>query len=341
MDAMDGPAHGTGEDGVGPAEPGDPMDLMASARDALAGEPAAGGAARSGRSRGVGTGEYVPDAGGPAREPWEEAVALARSLPGSVVNSVTAAQMYGMRLPEWLSAHRTIHLNRGPGHSRVRRAGVISRQCTYGGQDVVRVGGIAVTSPLRTVLDLADLLEHEELVCVLDGLLERSGRAGESRAGEGSAPIQHRPVSRAELFEFRRTHRRIQGIRAFDAAMRRARSGAASSVHTRLRLACEDYGIKGLQPGATIRNAYGEIVFRSDLAEMSAGVSIQVRHPRAGETRQRQRDQRRRRRTEHLGWAEVVVGREELERTHRIGTADVPHAVILIRRAITQQRLRA
>ncbi|WP_129661011.1 hypothetical protein [Rothia halotolerans] len=337
---MDGPAHGTGEGGLGPAEAGDPMDLMASARDALAGETVAGRAVRPGRSRGVGTGEFVPDAGEPAREPWEEAAALARALPGSVVNSVTAAQMYGMRLPEWLRAHRTIHLNRGPGHSRVRRAGVISRQCAYDGQDVVRVAGISITSPLRTVLDLADLLEHEELVCVLDGLFEQRGRAGDGRAGEGSAPIRPRPVSRAELFEFRRTHRRIRGIRAFDAAMRRARAGAASPVHTRLRLACEDYGIKGLHAGATIRNAYGEIVFRSDLAEMSAGVSIQVRHPRAGEARQRQRDQRRRRRTEHMGWAEVVVGPEELERTHRIGTADVPHAVILIRRAITQQRLR-
>ncbi|MDK3257387.1 type IV toxin-antitoxin system AbiEi family antitoxin domain-containing protein [Blastococcus capsensis] len=99
-----------------------------------------------------------------------EATLAALRLPG-VVSHQSAAVLLG--LPLWDVPLDRVHITRPPG-SRSDRSGVL---CTHVARirdhDVVDVGGMPVTDPVRTMLDLARSLPHEAAVVALDAALHR------------------------------------------------------------------------------------------------------------------------------------------------------------------------
>lgn len=94
---------------------------------------------------------------------------LPRLRPGTVVSHISAAVLHG--LPVWKVPLSWVHLSRD-----TRAGGRISRRLHVhvtglDADDVVNVGGVAVTSVARTVVDLARSLPFEQAVVTADRAL--------------------------------------------------------------------------------------------------------------------------------------------------------------------------
>jgi very-short-patch-repair endonuclease len=119
---------------------------------------------RSGWLRRVRRGAYA--VGGRPPSPWEQAVAVALLAgPGATLSHYTAAAIHGM--PVGLAddaVELTVELPRAPCFEGVR----IHRVRGLGSSDVIKVKGIRVTTPARTLVDLAGRLAPDYLARVLD-----------------------------------------------------------------------------------------------------------------------------------------------------------------------------
>ncbi len=103
---------------------------------------------------------------------WLERVrAFALVLPPDTAFShTTAARLQDLPLPPGL--HVPVHVTTDVGGRRGRRKGLVWHQRPLR-NDRELWHGLAVTTPLRTWRDLADVLDDQELVVVADVLLRR------------------------------------------------------------------------------------------------------------------------------------------------------------------------
>jgi hypothetical protein len=100
-------------------------------------------------------------------------VAAALEVPGAVVGGWSAVLLHGVdAAPERVVP---IELVVGPRHLRRVRPGKTLRQDVLGEHEVVHVDGVAVTSPVRTALDLASRADHVEGVIAVDALAHACG----------------------------------------------------------------------------------------------------------------------------------------------------------------------
>lgn len=94
---------------------------------------------------------------------------LPHLAPGWVVSDVSAAVLLG--LPIWNLPLDRVHVARdGTGGGRITR-GVHRHLAPLDPSEIVHVGGIAVTSPARTVVDTASRAPFEQAVVVADAAL--------------------------------------------------------------------------------------------------------------------------------------------------------------------------
>ncbi len=94
--------------------------------------------------------------------------AAALEVPGAVVGGWSAVTLLGVdAAPE---GGAPIELGVGPRHLRRVRPGKILRQDVLGEHEVVHVDGVAVTSPMRTALDLASRDDYIAGVIAVDAL---------------------------------------------------------------------------------------------------------------------------------------------------------------------------
>jgi hypothetical protein len=94
--------------------------------------------------------------------------AAALEVPGAVVGGWSAVTLLGVdAAPE---GGAPIELVVGPRHLRRVRPGKILRQDVLGEHEVVHVDGVAVTSPMRTALDLASRDDYIAGVIAVDAL---------------------------------------------------------------------------------------------------------------------------------------------------------------------------
>lgn len=122
---------------------------------------------------------------------------LPRLAPGAVVSHVSAAVLHG--LPVWNIPMRHVHGTRD-ARSGGRITGRLHLHVSpLDADDVVEIGGVAVTSPARTALDLARTVAFEQAVVVADGALRGLGNdpatllaAHERAAGWPGAPKAQR-----------------------------------------------------------------------------------------------------------------------------------------------------
>jgi very-short-patch-repair endonuclease len=160
------------------------------------------------RWRRIGPGIYAP------REAIDDLPVRLRAawlrLPGAAVFSgPTAAHLHGLD-PQWSVIEATL-----PPASRIsRRAGMTIRRCRLEAEEIVRRKGFRVTSPLRTVVDIASRSDLVEAVVILDAAL-------------------HKRLIRIEQIEPRPGDR---GVRTLRRAIELAEPATESPMETRLRM---------------------------------------------------------------------------------------------------------
>ncbi|WP_461163824.1 hypothetical protein [Arthrobacter sp. R4-81] len=89
----------------------------------------------------------------------------------SVLSFGSAARIVQAALPSWLEDDWRVHVARRRGFSMPRRANVVGHLLTLLPDEVVEHDGVRLTSPARTWLDLASILNLDELVVAGDSLV--------------------------------------------------------------------------------------------------------------------------------------------------------------------------
>ena len=171
-------------------------------------------------------------------------------------------------------------------------------------EDVVRTSsGLWLTSPLRTLVDCAELLSPEALTCAVDSAL-------------------HRGLVRAEQLDVAVARRAwCPGVRTLRWAVAHADGRAESPAETLARLALVP-SLPGLVPQHRLRDERGRIVARFDLADEALRLAVEAdgKAAHAGAemaAKDRLRDRQAARygwRTERVTWWELRRDREAVVR---------------------------
>jgi hypothetical protein len=141
-----------------------------------------------------------------------------------------------------------ISIFRSAGMGRVRNALCDSGERRFAEGDVTRVGGVAVTTPLRTAYDLGRLARRDWAIAALDALL-RLGR-----------------FDRVELLDGVERFRRQRGVVQLRELAPRADGRAESPGESVLRLRWTDLGtLPQPEPQVEILLPDGRVIYRIDL----------------------------------------------------------------------------
>ncbi|WP_430295175.1 hypothetical protein [Sinomonas sp. B1-1] len=146
----------------------------------------------------------------------------------------TAARLHGLWLPPWVDEHGLIHLSKPTHLPRVRRPGIVGHRVQIVPGEVGLFGGLRLSSPARTWLDLAQELTPAALVAVGDQLIRHPREAFEGR----SEPY----ATKAQLLDMLRAHRRVKGVGRCKDALADMRVGSDSVPETLLRLSLIAHG---------------------------------------------------------------------------------------------------
>ncbi|MDI3330790.1 MAG: DUF559 domain-containing protein [Micrococcus sp.] len=162
--------------------------------------------------------------------------ALQRQYPAATFSHATAAHVFRLPLPGRILADRDVHLTWSPDASRAQRRGIHSHRNRLLPPDRVRFRRLVLTSPARTLIDLAsdDRLCGEDLVVIADAIVNRPYRQGDRVDGLDTPAGLAAAVARAGS---------TPGVRRARRAVDRARVGADSPQETRVRMALVDAGL--------------------------------------------------------------------------------------------------
>ncbi|MBV9313904.1 MAG: DUF559 domain-containing protein [Pseudonocardia sp.] len=162
------------------------------------------------------------------------------------------------------------------------------------GSDLTKAAGVRVTSAIRTAWDLCRRLSVVEAVVALDAL---------SRVG------RFRPTY---LIDRRAAEPRARGCRRLDKVVALANPRAESPMETRLRLDLIRGGLEVPEVQLEIRDEYGVVLARVDLAYRDAKLAIEydgsVHYTRRRGERDRQRDAM----LAGYGWETLRLGRDDI-----------------------------
>jgi len=179
--------------------------------------------------------------------------ALALAVPeAAVITDETAAWLYGIDLypaGDRFGPMPRLQFFRLADHTRVRRAGVLSGRRMLEDVDLVSVGGIVATTPLRTACDLGRTLRRARALAAMDALL----RLGEFTEAELAAQV--------ERFRGRRGVVQLRDLVPFA-------DGRSESVReSELRSLWIDAGLPKPQLQIPVSVARGREPFRLDLGD--------------------------------------------------------------------------
>lgn len=162
--------------------------------------------------------------------------AVQRQYPGAFISHVTAAHVFRLPLPDSVLSDQDIHLTWPPGASRAQRRGVRSHRHPLLPSERVRFRRLNLTSPARTLIDLAadERLAFVDLVVVSDAIVNRPYRPGGRIDGLDTPAGLAAAVASAG---------RRPGIRRARHVIDQTRVGADSPQETRVRLALVDAGL--------------------------------------------------------------------------------------------------
>lgn len=213
---------------------------------------------RNGAVRRVIRGVYVPSALGDSIELRSRAVALMLP-PGHVACDRTAAWLHGVEVYPYADHDGVpeIEMCRGPGHPASISRGVGGHRRTLVASEVTNLGDVPVTTPLRTAVDLACVLERRDAMAALDAFRRLHG------------------VSRGALATLAR--RRFRGRRGIVQArflIEHSDARAESPRESWTRIAIIDAGLPAPEPQVWI-TVEGVPTYRIDLAYRRKRIAIE------------------------------------------------------------------
>ena len=205
------------------------------------------------------------------------AAALRLVVPlSAVVTDRTAAWLHGIDVLPRSAVHEPTPLDVfSAEESRLRRPGVSSGIRGFADHDLTTVGGVIVTTPLRTALDLGRLMWRYDAIGALDAFL----RAGVDR-----------PAMERELWRFKG----YRGVVQLRGLLPLADPRAESMPESALRLHGVDAQIPEMLPQFWVHDASGIPVYRIDLAnpELQYGAEYKGERFHLGEQQQAEDDER-------------------------------------------------
>lgn len=209
-----------------------------------------------------------------------------------VVCDRTAAWLYGVDVFTFadLDFVPEIETCARRGNGPCRRAEVDGRTRDLGDADVATIEGIQVTTPLRTALDLACILERRDAVAALDAFRRREG------------------LSVADLVVGSTRYRRRRGVVQLRELIPLSDPRAESARESWTRLAIHDEGLPAPEPQVWIE-VDGVPTYRLDLAYRRRRIAVEYDgwefHERTAEQRELTRARRAWLRAH--GWTVIVV----------------------------------
>lgn len=266
--------------------------------------------------------------------------AVLAARPQAVASHITAAILLGFRLPFQPSVDQRIHLSLDLGVNPLRVKGFVGHQFQPGRGDVWRAGGVRVTSPARTLLDLAamrtargrPLFTEEALVAMADGIVN------EHFTGFSRGQVALRNLT--TLMEDLRTFSGLRGVARTRTAVEQALPGVDSPLETNTRLLLHQHGLTGWETDVEL-GAPGHRFVWPDLADRHHKIALQVEGAHHDQRGQRVRDIQRQRATEAAGWTEIRVVSTDLVVGPHDPPGSVPRLITLVRDARAQASARA
>ncbi len=225
--------------------------------------------------------------------------------PGGIASHCTAALLWGILLPPWLAGNFDVHISRDATTSPPWRIGVAGHHTCFKPGQVVHLRGMAVTSPLRTWLDLAAMLELDDLVAAGDFLVCEHDRI--------LGPKRVALVALTALQEAVKHESRRRGIVRAREAADLIKVGVDSPPETRIRLALERAGIPTLTLNFVVLDEEGNDSSWPDLCIPAWKVSIEYDGEHHLTERQRKIDAARDRLLTSLGWRQVRITKAMLD----------------------------
>jgi len=220
-----------------------------------------------------------------------------------VFSHLTAAMLLDLPLPPQPAASPALHVGARDGTTPPRARGVVGHRLAP--ETAV---GFAHAHPVTSALDtwraLADVLTREDLVAVGDRIV--SGvRAGSKRCDILGTSADLRRAAEA--------HRGRRGAAALRWAAERVREGVDSRPESLLRLAIVESGLPEPVVGHRVLVDGGRLLLHPDLADLPARLLYEYEGDFHRTTRQRFRDDiRRRELLEDAGWRVIRVTADDL-----------------------------
>lgn len=226
-------------------------------------------------------------------DPLERCAMFLERIPSGIVSHATAAMMHALPLPAHLEASPVVDLSlldpaRAP-HAR----GLRGHRLKLDADEVVSIGGVRVTSPTRTFVDLAGALDLPDLVAVGDQLLR-------SRAADRNA-----------LFAAVDAHPGARGITRLRTAVLMLSDRAESPQESRLRATLMMNGLPEPTSNHEVRVA-GAVLSRIDLAYVERRIAIEYQGDYHRDKNQWRADITRRTRLETYGWTVVEAAANDI-----------------------------
>ena len=170
--------------------------------------------------------------------------------------------------------------------------GIIVRRERIGVEDLVELGGLPVTNPVRTAFDIARHLPRGVAVAHLDALSAATGLAA------------------AEVMPLIAGHQGARGVRQCQTALSLMDGGAQSPKESWLRLVLVDAGLP--RPVTQIRVTDGHLVAYLDIGWEEPMVALEYDGDQhRNDRRQYVKDIRRAEMVDRLGWSVIKVINED------------------------------
>ena len=248
---------------------------------------------------------YLPQ--GRALDLRERAKVLAMATPGAWVSHQTAAELTPLGLPPWMGGD-PVHLSKPHELPRVRRAGVVGHRVHMVRGEIGEYGGVPISLPPRTWLDLAAVLPLKYVIAMGDQLIRIPRPQFEGR----TEPYAYKEGLRLLI----RQHPNMKGVEKARLALDEMRVGADSYPETFLRLGMLDAHLP--EPEVPVRlDPYDPCSPTADLGYRRFRIALQYdgEHHRSRE--QQSRDNRRDEAFTSAGWSYFKVNADDMDEGFR------------------------
>lgn len=221
---------------------------------------------------------------------------LERAPAHAFLSHSSAALVWGAPLPWHLESDRHIHVSVRAPHARLHSKGIIGHQLELEARDVTSWGGLPVTSPARTWLDLAALLPLDDLVAVGDYLIHHT------------APF----TDRVDLALLLGRSTGLRGVRLARQALPLLSERAESRPESRLRVLIATSGLPAPEINRTIVVTPTGKQLRPDFLFAEQMVILEYQGDYHRTRSQWRKDMTRRSRLESRGWRVMELNADDL-----------------------------